>query len=90
MPDISMCADDACPSRSKCYRHKASGTVPNLPWQAFGEHQRKPNDERCASFWPVYPTKRAPVVKSEQDTVSPRAVNQDSISGTSHDTRTDY
>lgn len=68
MPDISMCADDECPSRAECYRHKASGTVPNMPWQAFANSSRQPNDKRCAKFWPVCPTKRAPVVKTEQDT----------------------
>jgi hypothetical protein len=58
-PDISMCADDECPSRAECYRHRASGTKPNLPWQTFMDWKRKPNDERCAEFKPVYPTGRA-------------------------------
>jgi hypothetical protein len=52
MPDISMCADDECPSRAECYRHKASGTVPSEYQQAFTDFQRQPKDQRCAQFWP--------------------------------------
>ena len=53
MPDISMCADDECPSRAKCYRSKASGTKPDEYRQAFADFEREPDDERCADFWPV-------------------------------------
>jgi hypothetical protein len=53
MPDISMCADDECPARRKCYRHKASGTVPCEYRQAFADFQRHPEDERCSEFWPT-------------------------------------
>jgi hypothetical protein len=73
MPDISMCADDECPSRAKCYRHKASGTKPSSFWQAYSTFWREPDAKQCSAFWPVYPTKRAAVVQSEQDTASPRA-----------------
>jgi hypothetical protein len=52
MPDISMCADDECPSRAKCYRSKASGTVPSEYQQAFTDFEREPEDERCGDFWP--------------------------------------
>jgi len=51
-PDISMCADDECPSRAECYRHKASGTVPHVPWQAFTDFQRQPDRDQCPFFWP--------------------------------------
>jgi hypothetical protein len=51
-PDISMCADDECPARVKCCRHKASGTVPSEYQQAFTDFQREPEDERCGDFWP--------------------------------------
>ena len=51
-PDISMCADDECPSRAECYRHKASGTVPSEYQQAFTDFQRQPKDQRCPQFWP--------------------------------------
>lgn len=53
MPDISMCGDDECPARSKCYRHKASGTRPSEPWQTYMDFQRPPEDERCREFWPA-------------------------------------
>jgi hypothetical protein len=51
-PDISMCADDECPSRAKCYRSKASGTKPCEYRQAFADFEREPEDERCGYFWP--------------------------------------
>jgi hypothetical protein len=54
MPDISMCADDDCPSRAKCYRHKASGTVPHVSWQAFTDFQRPPEADKCLQFWPNF------------------------------------
>ena len=54
MPDISMCADDDCPTRHKCRRHKASGTVPDQYRQAFANFEREPEDERCGDFWPTY------------------------------------
>ncbi len=66
MPDISMCADDKCPARTRCYRHKASGTVPSEYQQAFTDFQRQPEDERCGDFWPVLHTNRIFVVQSEQ------------------------
>ena len=51
MPDISMCADDACPVRHRCRRHQASGTVPN-GWQSWMAFQHE-GPEGCAAFWPV-------------------------------------
>jgi hypothetical protein len=66
-PDISMCADDECPSRAKCYRSKASGTVPSEYQQAFTDFEREPEDERCGDFWPVLHTNRNFVVQSERD-----------------------
>jgi hypothetical protein len=71
MPDISMCADDECPSRAECYRHKESGTKPHLPWQAFTDYQRKPEDERCAEFQPVLHTKPRRVGKAAQTGLMP-------------------
>jgi len=62
MPDISMCADDKCPARSRCYRHKASGTVPDQYRQAYGLFERPPDDERCGYFWPA---REAPTPKEE-------------------------
>jgi hypothetical protein len=68
MPDISMCADDECPSRAECYRHKESGTKPHVPWQAFTDFQRQHDRDQCPFFCPVLHTKRASVVKTEQNT----------------------
>jgi hypothetical protein len=67
MPDISMCADDECPSRTMCYRSKASGTVPSEHQQAFTDFQRQHDRDQCPFFWPVLHTKRNFVVKDEQD-----------------------
>ena len=54
MTDISMCADDDCPARHKCKRHKASGTVPGQYRQAYGLFERPPADKQCGYFWPTY------------------------------------
>jgi general stress protein YciG len=48
MPDISMCAHSSCPSRKICFRHKASGTIPNFLQTYMGF---APNDSgKCDSF----------------------------------------
>ena len=48
MPDISMCAHSSCPSRKICFRHKASGTIPNFI-QTYMDFA--PNDSgKCDSF----------------------------------------
>jgi hypothetical protein len=49
MPDISMCMNDACPSRATCYRHEAT---PN-PWrQAYTAFQ--PDESgRCEDYIPL-------------------------------------
>jgi len=48
MPDISMCAHSSCPSRKICFRHKASGTIPNSIQTYMGF---APNDSgKCDSF----------------------------------------
>jgi len=62
-PDISMCADDECPSRAECYRSKASGTVPHVPWQAFTDFQRQPDRDQCPFFWPVASLREAGLTK---------------------------
>jgi hypothetical protein len=64
MPDISMCADDECPARSRCYRHKASGTVPSEYQQAFTDFQRPPNERQCGHFWPTYVQARDVIVRN--------------------------
>jgi hypothetical protein len=44
MPDISMCADDDCPSRLKCYRYVA---LPSDIRQDYADFERQPNQQRC-------------------------------------------
>jgi len=63
MPDISMCADDECPSRAECYRSKASGTVPSEHQQAFTDFQRPPANQQCSQFWPVASLREAGLAK---------------------------
>jgi hypothetical protein len=53
MPDISMCSDDKCPARERCHRHKASGTKPSEPWQAYMDFKRPAEAARCHEFWPA-------------------------------------
>ena len=51
MPDITMCDDNACPDKLKCYRYTAK---PNEEWQAyFADSPRK--DNICEFYWPVAP-----------------------------------
>lgn len=52
MPDISMCAHPTCPSRSRCYRHAASGTVPSEMRQSYMGFEPGA-DGRCSSFLDV-------------------------------------
>ena len=50
MPDIAMCSHMSCEVRSRCYRHKASGTEPNpylQPYSLF--YPSGPNG--CSGFW---------------------------------------
>lgn len=58
MPEISMCADPACPVRQQCRRHQASGTEPS-GWQSWAGFQHE-GPEGCASFWPVDAAATAP------------------------------
>lgn len=47
MPDISMCQNEACPLKEKCYRYTAT---PNKKLQAYGWF--KPNEEgKCDHYW---------------------------------------
>lgn len=50
MPDISMCADDKCPSRESCYRFKAT---PSKFLQSWGQFGRPDGDDKCSYYWPV-------------------------------------
>ena len=52
MPDITMCAEDDCPRRHKCYRYMAK---PNTPWQSYFNATRKGiiDYEHCEYFIPM-------------------------------------
>lgn len=54
MPDISMCGNDDCKVRMKCYRNPASGTTPSgrrQSWMMFSYDERL----GCEAFWPTPP-----------------------------------
>ena len=51
MADISMCLDDACPSRFTCKRHDASGTICS-DWQSVTDFKRG-EDDKCNDYWGV-------------------------------------
>ena len=56
MPDLTMCVNDICPLRSKCYRYRA---VPDDLRQSFSKFKPKTyRDEkhttiRCLQFWEI-------------------------------------
>jgi hypothetical protein len=53
MPDISMCTDDACPTKRECYRHDASGTEPSFR-QSYVDMQRPEGREICDNYIPLF------------------------------------
>lgn len=65
MPDIAMCADKECPSRSQCHRWLA---WPSAMRQSYGCFERSKNADRCANFWPARPGDRTPE-EAERDLV---------------------
>lgn len=49
MPDISMCANETCANKTKCYRHEAEPNPYRQSYAAF-----KPNEDgSCDNFWPI-------------------------------------
>ena len=50
MPDLAMCADYECPSRSTCYRYRAH---PNAGRQAYADFSRNERDPKCGSYYPM-------------------------------------
>ena len=55
MPDISMCDDNDCPFRKKCYRSPDSGTKPDMYqyWSFFIKHGEKIKPENCSGWIPL-------------------------------------
>ncbi len=47
MPDISMCKNEECPLKMKCYRHQA------IPFKFQIYTSYKFEDGKCDSFWPI-------------------------------------
>jgi hypothetical protein len=47
MPDISMCQNEDCPSKLKCYRFMAR---PNAHWQAYSVFVVPKRKVKCDSF----------------------------------------
>lgn len=47
MPDISMCKNDNCPLKEKCYRYTAE---PSPYRQSYGLFPQ-PKDGKCEYFW---------------------------------------
>jgi len=57
MPDISMCDNQSCPHRTRCYRNPASGTKPNVDrqaWSYFEKAGSADNPENCTGWMPIY------------------------------------
>lgn len=46
--DITMCSNEDCPLKKKCYRHEAT---PNPYWQSYSDFQ--PIGNTCDGFWEI-------------------------------------
>jgi len=53
MPDISMCQNNECPSKHKCYRHADSGTIPSDRRQSYMEFPLRPDAKHCDYYIPL-------------------------------------
>lgn len=53
MPDISMCQNVRCPSRTTCRRSADSGTVPDAYAQAYSVFIHSHSTGRCENYWPI-------------------------------------
>lgn len=49
MPDIAMCADNACPSKERCIRWNSR---PSEFRQSYGQFGRAADAASCGYFWP--------------------------------------
>jgi len=47
MVDVSMCKDEKCPARQKCYRFVAT---PSTFLQMYGSFGREPDADKCGHF----------------------------------------
>ena len=47
MPDITLCVNNKCPLRNKCYRYRA---YPD-EWQSFCRFEPEKNNTECRYFW---------------------------------------
>ena len=56
MPDITMCDNEQCPLREKCYRFRA---IPDPYWQSFAHFEPstyptpKGTQTECDHFWDI-------------------------------------
>lgn len=50
MPDITMCLNDDCPLKDKCYRHTA---IPKEYWQSYAnfEYVVKDGEVICEDYY---------------------------------------
>jgi hypothetical protein len=55
MPDISMCSSTTCPSRKKCYRHKAD---PNPLCQSYADFDNTRGDKKKCEYFALYIKKK--------------------------------
>lgn len=63
MADISMCDNETCPLKKKCYRHEAIPTIPM--WQSYGSFVYDEKKEECEDYWPL--TNEIPSSKSKKN-----------------------
>ncbi len=47
MPDITMCNNESCPMKLKCYRHEAK---PIFPYQSWCTFQFNSENKTCDDF----------------------------------------
>lgn len=52
MPDISLCENNKCIYRFKCFRYRAVSNRYWQPWAYFNKN--KPADSECKFFWGLH------------------------------------
>lgn len=48
MADITMCVDNECPMRDRCYRYTAKA---DEKYQSYADFGRGRGDKHCEMFW---------------------------------------